>query len=212
VELSRLAAVALAAGLACGPAACATGTAGGNMPAQAPATSSPAPVAPPVNQTRAACPPAGDTQPRSLPGHSTAELYLVVVEQDGCADRAVFRVNGAGRFGGHARYVDVVRAGRSGDLVPVSGAAAIEIVVNTPAFGHAGSASGHQPGRTPWRVGQEVVQVPAGWPSLRQVRYAGANDFSESVIAVGVQERRAFSMFWRAGDGYSELVIEIAHG
>lgn len=152
---------------------------------------------------------AGRTGPTRLEPHTTAELYLVRVERKACTDVVVFRVNGTARFGGHTEYVASARAARSGDPIEVRGGAVLEIVVFAPDFAQAGS--GHQPGRAPWRVGQEVAQVPSGWPALREVAYAGPNDGSETVFAIGVRERLPFTVAWRAGDGFSELSLEVAH-
>jgi hypothetical protein len=211
-------------------AACATeapSTAGGSAPATTPpattrpaTTQTPAPVAPKTQ--RPADPPGsarpdpcaglargGGSGPTRMEPHTTDELYLVRVERTACADRAVFRVNGTARFGGHVEYVASARAARSGDPIEVRGGAVLEIVIFAPDFAHAGS--GHQPGRAPWRVGQEVVQVPSGWSALREVAYAGPNDGSETVFVIGVRERLPFTLAWRAGDGFSELSLEVAH-
>lgn len=147
--------------------------------------------------------------PAQMGPHTTDELYLVRVERHACADHVIFRVNGTAGFGAHAEYVPQARAARSGEPVEVRGGAVLEIVVFAPDFAHAGS--GHQPGREPWRVGQEVARVPGGWPALREVAYAGANDGSETVFAIGVQERLPFTLTWRGGDGYSEVSLDIAH-
>jgi hypothetical protein len=187
----------------------------------APAPSeTPAPVAPktqrPADRPGSAGPDPCDgihrssgTGPTQMGPHTTDELYLVRVERRACSDLVVFRVNGTAGFGAHAAYVNAARAARSGDPIEVRGGAVLEIVVFAPDFAHAGS--GHQPGRTPWRVGQEVALVPSGWSALREVAYAGPNDGSETVFAIGVRERLPFTLTWRAGDGYSEVSLEIAH-
>ncbi|WP_173156330.1 AMIN-like domain-containing (lipo)protein [Phytohabitans suffuscus] len=151
----------------------------------------------------------GGTGPMQLEPHATGELYLVRVERTACADLVVFQVDGTARFGGHAEYVARARAARSGDPIEVRGGAVLEVVVFAPDFAHAGS--GHQPGRVPWWVGDEVASVPGGWSALREVAYAGPNDGSETVFAVGVRQRLPFTLAWRAGDGFSELSVEVAH-
>jgi hypothetical protein len=200
------------------PSAGAPTTAGESTP---PATSeAPAPVAPksqrPADPPKSAGPDPCDGIHRSsgygptqMGPHTTDELYLVRVARRPCTDLVVFRVNGTAGFGAHAGYVKDARAARSGDPIEVRGGAVLEIVVFAPDFGHAGS--GHQPGRTPWRIGQEVAGVPSGWSALREVAYAGPNDGSETVFAIGVRERLPFTLTWRAGDGYSEVSLEVAH-
>jgi hypothetical protein len=147
--------------------------------------------------------------PTQMGPHTTDELYLVRVDRGPCVDRVVFRVNGTAGFGGHAEYVARAREARSGDPIEVRGGAVLEIVVFAPDFARAGS--GHQPGRQSWRPGQEVAQVPSGWSALREVAFAGVNDGSETVFAIGVRERLPFTLVWQAGDGYAEVSLEIAH-
>lgn len=147
--------------------------------------------------------------PTQMGPHTTDEIYLVRVDRGPCVDRVTFRVNGTAGFGGHVEYVARAQEARSGDPIEMRGGAILEIVVFAPDFGHAGG--GHQPGRTPWRAGQEVATVPSGWSALREVAYAGPNDGSETVFAIGVRERLPFTLTWRAGDGYSEVSLEIAH-
>jgi hypothetical protein len=147
--------------------------------------------------------------PVQMGPHTTDELYLVRVERHACADQVIFRVNGTAGFGAHAEYVPQARAARSGQPVDLRGGAALQIVVFAPDFAHPGS--GHQPGRKPWRVGQEVARVPGGWPALHEVAYAGANDGSETVFVIGVRRTLPFTLTWRGGDGYSEVILEIAH-
>jgi hypothetical protein len=185
----------------------------------APATSA-APVAPktqrPADPPRSSGPDPCDGIHRSssygparMGSHTTDEIYLVRVERRACSDLVVFRVNGTAPFGAYVEYVGRARAARSGDPIELRGGVALEIVVLAPDFSRAGS--GHQPGRTPWRVGQEVASVPSGWSALREVAYAGPNDGSETVFAIGVRERLPFGVTWQARDGYSEVTLEIAH-
>jgi hypothetical protein len=170
-------------------------------PASTPRTSGPDPCADLDRST--------SSGPVQMGPHTTDELYLVRVQRQRCADHVIFRVNGAAGFGAHAEYVAQARAARSGEPVDVRGGAVLQIVVFAPDFAHPGS--GHQPGREPWRVGQDVARVPAGWPALREVAYAGAHDGSETVFAIGVRETLPFTLTWRGGDGYSEVSLEIAH-
>ncbi|MEJ3743009.1 hypothetical protein WEI85_06965 [Actinomycetes bacterium KLBMP 9797] len=147
--------------------------------------------------------------PTQMGPHTIDELYLVRASRGRCVDQVIFRVNGTAGFGAHAGYVARAQAARSGDPIEVRGGAVLEIVVFAPDFAHVGS--GHQPGRDPWRIGQEVARVPSGWSALREVAYAGPNDGSETVFVIGVRERLPFTLTWRAGDGYSEVSLDIAH-
>ncbi|GAA4469859.1 AMIN-like domain-containing (lipo)protein [Phytohabitans houttuyneae] len=219
------AAILLAAALP----ACGTDTptsVGGSAPATTPpattppATQTPRVVAP---KTQRPADPPGSARPDPCDGvaragsfgptrqepHTVDALYLVRVERKACTDVVVFRVNGTARFGGHAEYVASARAAGSGDPIELRGDAVLEIVIFAPDFANAGG--GHQPGREPWRVGQEVAQVPSGTSALREVAYAGPNDGSETVFVIGLRERLPFTIAWRSGDGFSELSVSVAH-
>lgn len=220
-------AIALAAALAAcqnraaeSPSAEAPTTAAESAPTTAPPATTGAPAAPktqwPADPPRSSGPDPCDGIHRSsgygptqMGPHTTDEVYLVRVTRRPCTDLVVFRVNGTAGFGAHGEYVKAAQAAGSGDPLEVRGGGVLEIVVFAPNF--ARGDSGHQPGRTPWRVGQEVAGVPSGWSALREVAYAGDNDGSETVFVIGVRERLPFTLTWRAGDGYSEVSVEIAH-
>lgn len=186
--------------------------------AAAPAIAARAPGAPPsrpAGPARSTRPDCSDIEgsgvgPKDLPEHVATELYPVTVARHECSDWVKFRVNGTVDVGAQAEYVRTAQAARSGEPIAMAGGAILQVVVYAPDFAHANP--GHQPGRTPWRIGAHVATVPGGWPSLRQVMYAGVNDGSEAVFAVRVRERLPFTIFRSARPDYTEVVIEIAHG
>ncbi|HYY79479.1 MAG TPA: hypothetical protein VFD04_09895 [Actinomycetes bacterium] len=124
----------------------------------------------------------GPKQVDALP--ITPEIYNVRAAAHGACDRLVFDVNGLGRVGYLARYVPVVHADPSDQLVHVAGGAALQVTIQAPDW----SQSGHQPWRTPWQVGQRLA---GGGSSLREVRFAGSFEHV-TTFAVGVRSQRPF--------------------
>lgn len=141
---------------------------------------------------------------------STAPLYLVRAGRHACYDRVVFDVNGPAVLGYTARYVPVVQADGSGKPVPVAGGAALEIVLRAPMLGT--DSQGHQPGRRPPAVGADLVAPSrvAGWPSVRQVTYAGSFE-GQTTAAIGVRTRLPFRVSVTADRGSRHIVVDIAH-
>jgi hypothetical protein len=141
---------------------------------------------------------------------STAPLYLVRVGKHPCFDRVVFDVNGPDPVGYLVRYVPVVTADASGKPVPVAGAAALQVVVRAPFLGT--DQQGHQPGRTPPKVGDDLVapRAVAGWSSLREVAFAGSFE-GQTTLAVGVRTKLPFRVSATGGGGYRHVIVDIAH-
>jgi hypothetical protein len=126
-----------------------------------------------------------------------------------CFDRLVIDLGGQDTtFGSYrVRYVPVVHEDGSGRAVPVRGAADLEVVVQAPAYDQAGRPTFDPPDD------REVVDV-AGYPTLRQVAWAGSFEGS-TTLAVGVRARLPFRVFTLAGTPQSDdtprLVIDVAH-
>jgi hypothetical protein len=140
--------------------------------------------------------------------YTGAELFGVRSGRHDCYDRVVFDVNGADMVGYHVRYVPSVHADGSGDPVPVSGDAALEVIVHAPDFGSA--SSGHQPWRDPWTVGETLLD-PRGWEALDAVTFAGSFE-GQTTFAVGVDARVPFRVHTLPDDAVTHVVLDIAHG
>jgi hypothetical protein len=134
-----------------------------------------------------------------------AEIYQVRAAGHQACDRLVFDLNGLGRVGYVARYVPAVHADPSDRPIPVAGAAALQITIGAPDF----RESGHQPGRTPWQLGQRLV---GGQGAVREVRFAGTFEHV-TTFAVGVSTRRPFRVLVLPdnADHITHLVVDVAH-
>jgi hypothetical protein len=135
----------------------------------------------------------------------TAEIYNVrAATHEGC-DRMVFDLNGLGRVGYLVRYVPTVHADPSDQPIRVAGAAALQVTIQAPDF----RESGHQPGRTPWQLGQRLVGAQT---TLREVRFAGSFE-NVTTFAVGVGSQRPFRVLVLSDprDHLTRVVVDIAH-
>ena len=140
--------------------------------------------------------------------YTGAELYGVRSGRHDCYDRVVFDVNAADTVGYHVRYVESVHADGSGESVPVTGDAALEVIVHAPDF--ASASSGHQPWRDPWTVGETLLD-PRGWRALDAVKFAGSFE-GQTTFAVGVEARAPFRVHTLPDDAVTHVVLDIAHG
>jgi hypothetical protein len=218
-----IAAALLVAGLAL--SACRTGQADQNATAsiQAPATTTtkasasttptttapspkPATTKPPVTQD-AVCVGARswDTGPKQASAAPiTPEIYNVRAATHVDCDRMVFDLNGRGRVGYLVRYVPTVHADPSDQPIRVAGAAALQVTIQAPDF----RESSHQPGRTPWQLGQRLVGAQT---TLREVRFAGSFEHV-TTFAVGVDSQRPFRVLVLPdpGNHVTHVVVDIA--
>ena len=140
----------------------------------------------------------------------TAPLYLVRVGQHACFDRIVLDINGPEPVGYVVNYVPVVTADPSGKSITAAGRAVLQVLVRAPILGT--DDQGHQPGRNPPAVGDDMVAPAkiAGWTSLQEVAFAGSFE-GQTTIAVGVRKRLPFRVSVATGGGYRHVVIDIAH-
>jgi hypothetical protein len=141
----------------------------------------------------------------SAPPVST-EIYNVRSAAHDRYDRVVFDLNGVvARLGYAARYVPAVHADPSDRPIPVAGSAALQVTIQAPDF----RESGHQPGRTPWQLGQRLA---GGQATLREVRFAGTFEHV-TTFAVGVGSKRPFRVLVLpdSGNHLTHLVVDVAH-
>ncbi|SDU88390.1 AMIN-like domain-containing (lipo)protein [Jiangella alkaliphila] len=133
----------------------------------------------------------------------TAPLTDVRAGRHACFDRLV--LDFAGDADGYSvRYVSSVSMDGSGQLVPLRGAADLEVVAVAPAHDAGGHAT-----YTP-AVRAELVRV-TGWRTFRQVAWAGSFE-GQTTIGLGVRARLPFRVFTLDGPGAgSRLVVDVAH-
>lgn len=153
------------------------------------------------------------TDPRDAAPMSPDEFYLVRAGQHDCFDRVVLDVNGTidgpEAVGYSVAYVSgEVRADGSGDAVPTEGAGALEVTVRAPALGYGSSGHLYPPART----GDDLYtpEQLAGWGALREISFAGSFE-GQSTIAVGVESELPFHVGSYDDEGYSHLVVDVAH-
>lgn len=118
--------------------------------------------------------------------------------QHDCYDRLVFDIEGpAAKVA--ARYVGAVYEDGSGDLVPLRGAAFLQIVVIADSY------TSYIP-----KDQTDVVNV-AGWQTFRQVAFAG-NYESHYSLGLGIRARLPFRVFTLNGPSSgSRVVVDVAH-
>ncbi|MCF6508613.1 hypothetical protein E9549_14535 [Blastococcus sp. MG754426] len=148
----------------------------------------------------------------SLPeaGAATAAGLTVTDVRAGrhaCFDRLVVDLHGPATPTGYSvRYVGAVQQEGTGDVVPLAGGAALEVVVHSPAHDRHGRATYLPPSRG------EVVDVD-GFRTLEQVAWAGSYE-GRTTLGVGTRARlpfRTFTLVGAPGDDAVRLVIDVAH-
>lgn len=136
-------------------------------------------------------------------GMSTAPLTDLRTGRHTCYDRLVVDLDGA-VSGYSVRYVSAVHRPGSGSVVPLAGAADLEVVILAPAYDDRGRAT-YSPARPNTAVGV------SGYTTFRQVALAGSFE-GETTIGLGVRARLPMRVFVLPGPGDgSRIVIDVAH-
>ncbi len=140
---------------------------------------------------------------KRAPGYSAGHVTSVRTGRHECYDRLVVDIDG-GATGYLVQYVDQVRAGGSGFVVPLRGGARLQIDAHAPAYDDSGNVT-YLPDDP-----NEMRNV-AGYTTFRQVAWAGSYE-GETTIGLGVRARLPFRVFTLDGPGTgSRLVIDVAH-
>ncbi|MDK3258589.1 AMIN-like domain-containing (lipo)protein [Blastococcus capsensis] len=140
---------------------------------------------------------------------TTAGLTVTDVRagRHACFDRLVVDLRGPAAATGYSvRYVDSVHQVGTGTRVPLEGGAALEVVVDSPAYDEYGRATYLPPSRG------EVVDVD-GFRTFEQVAWAGSYEGS-TTLGIGTRARlpfRTFTLIGAPGDDAVRLVIDVAH-
>ncbi|HEX2048217.1 MAG TPA: hypothetical protein VHF27_10655 [Acidimicrobiales bacterium] len=130
--------------------------------------------------------------PKSTPAMTGAELTGVRPGRHDCFDRLVFDLAGRPVAGYDVRYVDVLRADGSGDVVPVAGGAVLSVTVRAPAY-------------------RRIRTAVAGYRTFRDVAWAGSFE-GQTRFGLGVRARLPFRVLQLEGPGNgTRLVVDVAH-
>ncbi|MEX3105474.1 MULTISPECIES: hypothetical protein [unclassified Streptomyces] len=115
-----------------------------------------------------------------------------------CYDRFVVDVPGASAsdLGYSVRYVDALIQDPSGEPVPVTGGAILEVVVRAPAY-DPWTGTPTYPGPAP---------KPVGYPTFRDAVYAGSFE-GQSQFGLGTRARLPFRVLQLDG----RLVVDVSH-
>ncbi|WP_416968072.1 hypothetical protein [Streptomyces sp. 4F14] len=131
---------------------------------------------------------------------STSGEYItnVRIGTHDCYDRFVVDVPGAtaSQLGYTVRYVDTLIHDPSGDPVPVTGGAILEVVVHAPTYDPE-TGTPTYPGPAP---------KPVGYPTFRDAVYAGSFE-GQSQFGLGIRARLPFRVLQLDG----RLVVDVAH-
>ncbi|WP_194288580.1 AMIN-like domain-containing (lipo)protein [Ornithinicoccus halotolerans] len=142
---------------------------------------------------------------KRAPQYTTGTVRDVRAGRHACFDRMVIDVARVpGTVGYHVRYVDQVRKDGSGQVVPLRGAAKLQVIARAPAYNTTGRAT-YVPADP-----RELADV-SGYRTFRQLAWAGSFE-GQSTVGVGVRARLPFRVFVLDGPGAgARLVVDVAH-
>lgn len=141
--------------------------------------------------------------PKAAAASTTAQLVGVRAGQQPCYDRLVLDLRSR-VTGFDVRYVPQITRDGSGTVVPTRGGAALQVVVQAPAYDDAGHAT-YAPADP-----AELAPV-SSFRTFRQVVWAQSFE-GQSTVGVGVRARLPFRAFVLTGPGDgSRLVVDVAH-
>ncbi|MGX2998877.1 AMIN-like domain-containing (lipo)protein [Streptomyces sp. JNUCC 64] len=141
---------------------------------------------------------------KSSPESSAGEpLKNIRTGKHACYDRIVFDVTGAtGKTGYHIGYVDAFYQDGTGDHIPVSGGAILQIYVNAPSYNPSTGQVVY-----PGVPGQNLPGVSiAGYQTFRDTKY-GASFEGQTQVGLGLRARLPFRVL-QSGD---QVIVDVAH-
>lgn len=140
--------------------------------------------------------------PKTAGPDGSAGKYLTNIRagQHDCYDRLVLDLNGTTAAGYDVRYVSNVYADGSGQLIPLSGGAKLQIVLKAPAYVN-GAAT------YPGVVAHPLPGINlAGYKTFRDAKFAGSFE-GQTTAGLGVRAKLPFRVFKTA----NHVVIDVAH-
>jgi hypothetical protein len=148
------------------------------------------------------------SQPKAVNATSPGDDLVADVRagRHDCYDRVVIEVADVSGFDAwDVRYVPSVRQDGSGAVVPLRGAADLQVTLGARAYDENGHATYSPARRT------EAVDV-TGFTTLRQVAWLGSSE-GRSSVGIGTRAQLPFRVFLIEGSsaGIDRLVIDVAH-
>lgn len=132
---------------------------------------------------------------------TTRPLTNIRTGQHDCYDRMVFDLSGTGATGYSVRYVSNVYADGSGMLIPLSGGAKLQVVINAPAYDSTGK---------PTYGGITGAKLPGvnltGYKTFRDAKFAGSFE-GQTTVGLGVRAQLPFRVFTTD----NHVVVDVAH-
>ncbi|MDX3522662.1 hypothetical protein [Streptomyces scabiei] len=149
------------------------------------------------------CPTGWGSGLKGVPDSGTVPLAEIRTGRHDCYDRIVFDVPDGGDHIGHwVQYVDRLHQSASGDVIPVSGGAILEIRVAAPSYDPETGGVVY-----PGEVAEPLPGVDiAGYRTFRDTRFAGSFE-GETQIGLGVRARLPFRVLQLPG----RLIVDVAH-
>lgn len=153
--------------------------------------------------TGTTCPAVWGSGAKSATESEPRPLKNVRTSRHACYDRMVFDITGPARGTGyHVGYVDTFHQDGSGERIPVTGGAILEVRVSAPSYDPATLE--------PTYLGKAGQRLPgvnvAGYRTFRDTRF-GASAEGQTQIALGVRAKLPFRVL-RTGD---HVIVDVAH-
>ncbi|MDX3644066.1 hypothetical protein [Streptomyces sp. MB09-02B] len=151
----------------------------------------------------AACPTGWGSGVKGSPDSGAVPLTDIRTGRHDCFDRIVFDVpDGGDRLGYWVHYVDRLHQVGSGDPIPVTGGAILEIRVAAPSYDPETGGVVY-----PGKVAKPLPGVDlTGYRTFRDTRFAGSFE-GETQIGLGVRARLPFRVLQLS----DRLVVDVAH-
>ncbi|MFD9249136.1 AMIN-like domain-containing (lipo)protein [Streptomyces bottropensis] len=150
----------------------------------------------------AACPTGWGSGAKGGPAVGADHLRDIRTGRHACYDRMVFDVPGGGKVTYHAAYVDRLYADPSGQYIPVSGGAILDIRVGAWSWDLEAGVPTY-----PGVVGKRLPGVNvSGYSTFRDTRFGGTFE-GQTQVGLGVRARLPFRVL-QLDD---RIVVDVAH-
>ncbi|MGW7364140.1 AMIN-like domain-containing (lipo)protein [Streptomyces sp. NPDC054841] len=150
-----------------------------------------------------ACSTAWGSGTKSATDSDTKPLRNITTSQSTCYDRMVFDVKGvSGKIGYHVGYVPKFHQDGSGEQIPVTGGAILQIFVSAPSY----DPATHKPTYA-GKAGKPLPGVKiTGYKTFTDTKF-GASFEGQTQIGLGVRAKLPFRV-QQSGD---KLIVDVAH-